>query len=31
MARDYNDQMKTLIAPNKPRDAQQAAATFRSR
>ena len=28
MARDYNDQMKTLIASNKPRDAQQAAATF---
>ena len=28
MARDYNDQMKALIASNKPRDAQQAAAVF---
>jgi hypothetical protein len=28
MARDYNDQMKALIASNKPRDAQQAAAIF---
>jgi len=28
MARDYNDQMKVLIASNKPRDAQQAAAVF---
>jgi hypothetical protein len=28
MARDYNDQMKALIASNKPRDAQQAAAAF---
>ena len=31
MARDYNDQMKTLIAANKPRDAQQAAATFQTK
>jgi hypothetical protein len=28
MARDYNDQMKVLIASNKPREAQQAAAVF---
>jgi hypothetical protein len=28
MARDYNDQMKALIASNKPKDAQQAAAIF---
>jgi hypothetical protein len=28
MARDYNDKMKSLIASNKPRDAQQAAAIF---
>jgi hypothetical protein len=31
MARDYNDQMKLLIAANKPRDAQQAAATFQTK
>lgn len=28
MARDYNDQMKALIASNKPKDAQQTAAAF---
>jgi hypothetical protein len=28
MARDYNDQMKLLITANKPKDVQQAAATF---
>jgi hypothetical protein len=31
MARDYNDKMKVLIAANKPRDAQQAAATFQTK
>ena len=28
MARDYNDQMKVLIAANKPKDVQQSAAIF---
>jgi hypothetical protein len=31
MARDYNDKMKELIAANKPRDAQQAAAIFQTK
>src|SRR5438477_8693093 len=31
MARDYNDKMKELIATNKPRDAQQAAAIFQTK
>ena len=31
MARDYNEQVKLLIASNKVRDAQQAAATFQTK
>lgn len=31
MARDYNDQMKGLIATNKPRELQLAAATFQTK
>ena len=31
MARDYNEQMKSLIAANKARELQQTAATFQSK